>query len=135
MSEEPTVTMEELARKRRAAGARLLHLCLLPGQIDQHGVDSLAINLQAALTEAERAEMLRVILHTFPPDLAEAYVKAFFTAAGWPTTGIMDDARADASWWAESATPAEHRAYAQACLQRMSKKDRTAVRKWLEDKG
>ena len=120
--------MEELRRKRRISAFRLIAHFILS---DDGDVDLYALNLKQDLTDAERTDLLGLILRTFPADQAESLVRECFEGAGMPAPSLTDDVRPDARFWASSANAAELRAYAIACVERMSKRTLEGFKKWV----
>lgn len=133
MTEQPS--MEDLRRARvtqaiRTLGYVLLDVCRSP---DDRALR--IVNLKADLTDEERAQLLAVVLATFPADQAEALVRECFAEAGIPVSGLSaKDAMRDARYWAKEASPSELKAYAVACADAMSKGGQKALRDWLNER-
>lgn len=122
--------MEELRLKRITAAMRTL-LNFTAREEAKADRDSFALGLARDLTEEERLHLLRLLVETFPPDMAERAVLATFEDNGWPITGLHGDAASDAKFWADTASAAELRAYGAACYRRMSEKGKANFREWV----
>lgn len=132
MTEQPS--MSDLKQARVVAAMRSLAVLLM--ELESGKDDRLLriINLKADLTDEERAQLLSVVLSTFPADQAERLVQSCFADVGIPITGLHKKPLADARFWAGDASPGELRAYTQACLEEMSADGRASVLKWLTRK-
>lgn len=128
MTDQPT--MKQLRQRRRVAAARMMTHFLEAGPVSTDDLNLYAISLGRDLTEEDRLHLLRLLVMTFPADLAEQAVNAVFEDAGWPVTGLGEDPREDALLWVKDASGRELRAYAAACLKEMSRKSRDVVLKW-----
>ncbi len=91
------------------------------------GNSELAFNSQEYRFRAERATTLCLaIADTHPEDAApilEAALLSMNQGSPPPSlVGVMDEA----AWWADFATPVEHKAYCLACYRRMPRADQLA---------
>ena len=112
---------------RRAAyrsAMRALGLALTAD--DPGGWDAARFVLPARLTPHERMGAMLAALASMPDaDRRWAWGFAMGDGAGAPSPPLFDP-MTEALWWAELAEPAELRAYAVACHERMSPADRAA---------
>lgn len=132
MTEQPS--MEDLRRARVTQAIRTLGCVLLDVFRSPDDRALRIVNLKADLTDEERAQLLSVVLSTFPADQAEALVKECFAEAGIPVSGLSaKDAMRDARYWAKEASPSELKAYAVACADAMSEGGKKALRDWLNE--
>lgn len=127
----PALTPDEFRRKRVTAGVRRLLSMLLDPPKDEGDRAVCYLRVCVDLTESERELLLDVMLGSFPADEAERIVKEHFAGAGFPVLEKYGEPIHDARLWAADANSGELKAYAMACVERMSPKLVTAFRKWL----
>ena len=70
-------------------------------------------------------------LQAAEPELAHTIATGALSGAGTPLPRLMD-LMEDAGWWADLATPEERRAYAVACFNRFSQRERDEFRAFVE---
>lgn len=125
------MTADEVRQKRHIAAMRLLFAFVkeLPGDRDLY-----AMNLRGDLSEVERAQLIAVLLDTFPADIAEQQLSAWFSEAGSPMPSFDDNYLADARFWSGMACAKELGAYAIACFENMSDKRKREFAQWVNAK-
>lgn len=133
MTDQPS--MEDLRKKRVLAGMQMLTSIVVAGRpekMDDYGM--CVASLRADLTEAQRTDLLFMLIRSFPADVAEDVCKLAFIGAGWPQPSLMGDPLSDARFWASDANSKELKAYAIACADRMSPSGKKALHEWLGKK-
>lgn len=127
-----SVGPEDLKLKRRIAALRMM-AAYLSDESPDRGL--YAMNVKQDLTDRERSMLLRLFMDTFPPDQAEEIVRDALKGAGYPSPVLTDDALSDARFWASQANANELKAYAMACVERMSKGLLAGFKKWVEGRN
>lgn len=130
MNDQPSIS--DLKRARIVAAVRSIAVLLLDLEASKDDRLLQIINLKADLTDEERAELLAIVLSTFPADQAEALVKDCFGEAGIPISGLGNSRLEEARHWAKVANASELRGYVQAGLENMSDSAFKATFEWMK---
>lgn len=134
MTDQSPSTMQDVRNQRIGAATRTLGLIAMLHDDPGHERLARAYHLRENLTDEERAALLEALVMTFPADQAERLVVQTFGEAGVPTGALSGRVIDEARFWARDASPAEHRGYAQACLEAMSEAGQKTVFAWLKRK-
>lgn len=130
MTDQPS--MADLKHARIVAAVRSIAVLLMDLEAGKDDRALRIINMKADLTDEERAELLAIVLSTFPADQAEQLVKLCFGEVGIPISGLGGSRLEEARYWARQANASELRGYCQATFEAMSEPAQRAVFEWMK---
>ena len=138
------ITPEEAGRASRPARRSLMSIYAKPRHKAAARVLGYAVTLNSAeawcaaatiwhvrLTPQEAAGMAWAALKAMEPEIALMTVETALGGAGAPLP-TFHDLVDEAGFWADMATPDERAAYAVACFNRFSKRERDEFRAFVE---
>jgi hypothetical protein len=123
-------SMDQIRLARITSAARLM--LRFTAEQAHSEVNIYSIALARDLREEERIMLIKLLVNSMPADLAEDAMAAIFEDNGWPTSGLFDDVKADAKMWTNDASGREIKAYAGACVRKMSEKSRREFLEWAQ---
>jgi hypothetical protein len=118
---KPKSSFSKLIKDRHKRAARMLGYVLTAD--NRPAWAAAALVWEARLDPAERYDLARSVMLAMRPEDNEALVADLLSGAGYPLPTFLDPLD-DAQWWADTANPAELRAYALAAFMAMPQRDR-----------